>query len=171
MPSVCSIVIHMPFWGEVDSIFTFFCMQAIHPKRWFPRFQDSADNFEFSAERLSENAKSIKITLFAELLTAISPIYVQSLLNLSTKTLKHTICSTKMPHWHQILVIFMIYAILSRNFAVRMYALFPQISLDWKTEFRRRYPFLDVWLVLWYWCYSTQAGVCVTQTGASARVA
>ena len=24
-------------------------------------------------------------------------------------------------------------------------ALFPQISLDWKTEFRRRYPFLDVW--------------------------
>ena len=35
-----------------------------------------------------------------------------------------------MPHWHQIFVIFMIYAILSRNFA----------------EFRRRYPFLDVWL-------------------------
>ena len=32
--------------------------------------------FEFSAERLSENAKSIKITLFAELLTVISPIYV-----------------------------------------------------------------------------------------------
>ena len=118
----------------------------IHRKRWFPRFQESADNFEFSAERLSENAKSIKITLFAELLTAISPIYVQSLLNLSIKTLKHTICSTKMPHWHQILVIFMIYAILSRNFAVRMYALFPQISLDWKTEFRRRYPFLDVCL-------------------------
>ena len=27
-----------------------------------------------------------------------------------------------------------------------MYALFPQISLDWKTEFRRRYPFLDVWV-------------------------
>ena len=50
-----------------------------------------------------------------------------------------------MPHRHQILVIFMIYAILSQNFAVRMYALFPQISLDWKTEFRRRYPFLDVW--------------------------
>ena len=118
--------------------------EVIHPKRWFPRFQESADNFEFSAERLSENAKSIKITLFPELLTAISPIYVQSLLNLSIKTLKHTICSTKMPHWHQILVIFMIYAIMSRNFAVRMYALFPQISLDRKTEFRRRYPFLDV---------------------------
>ena len=35
-----------------------------------------ADDFEFSAERLSGNAKSIKITLFGELLTVISPIYV-----------------------------------------------------------------------------------------------
>ena len=34
---------------------------------------------------------------------------------------------------------------MSRNFAVSMNALFPQISLDWKTEFRRCYPFLDVW--------------------------
>ena len=100
--------------------------------------------FKFSAERLSENAKTINITLFAELLTAISPIFVQSLLNLSIKTLKHTIFSTKMPHWHQILGIFMIYAILSQNFAIRIYALFLQIALDWKTEFRRRYPFLDV---------------------------
>ena len=56
---------------------------TIHPKRWFPRLQESTDNFEFSAEGLSENAKSIKITLFAELLTVISPNYVQSLLNLS----------------------------------------------------------------------------------------
>ena len=47
---------------------------SIHPKRWFPRFQESADNFEFSAERLSEKTKSIKITLFAELLTVIFPI-------------------------------------------------------------------------------------------------
>ena len=31
-----------------------------------PGSPDSADNFEFSAERLSENTKSIKITLFAE---------------------------------------------------------------------------------------------------------
>ena len=29
--------------------------------------------FEFSAERLSDNAKTIKITLFTELLTVISP--------------------------------------------------------------------------------------------------
>ena len=51
----------------------------ILPKSESPGSPDSADNFEFSAERLSENAKSIKITLFAELLTVISPIYVQSL--------------------------------------------------------------------------------------------
>ena len=53
----------------------------------------------------------------------------------------YTVCRAIDCH---ILVIFMINAILSQNFAVRMYALFPQISLDWKTEFRRRYPFLDV---------------------------
>ena len=70
---------------------------SIHPKRWFPRFQESADNFEFSAERLSEIAKSIKITLFAELLTVISPNYVQSLLNFSMKTLTHSIFSKKCP--------------------------------------------------------------------------
>ena len=51
----------------------------IHSKSWIRWIQKSADDFEFSAERLSENAKSIKITLFAELLTVISPIYVQSL--------------------------------------------------------------------------------------------
>ena len=35
---------------------------------------------------------------------------------LSIKTLKHTIFSMKIPHWHQILVIIMIYALLSVNF-------------------------------------------------------
>ena len=35
--------------------------------------EKSADDFEFSAEKLSENAKSIKIALFAERLTVISP--------------------------------------------------------------------------------------------------
>ena len=53
---------------------------------------------------------------------------------LSIKTLKHTIFSMKIPHWHQILVIFMIYALLSRNFDVRIYALFPQIFGNWKVE-------------------------------------
>ena len=43
---------------------------------------ESTDTFEFSAEGLYENAKGIKITLFAELLTVIYPNYVQSLLNL-----------------------------------------------------------------------------------------
>ena len=51
---------------------------------------------------------------------------------LSIKTLKRTILSMKIPHWHQILVIFMIYALLSRNFDVRIYALFPQIF--WKLK-------------------------------------
>ena len=36
--------------------------------------------FEFSAERFSENAKTIKITLFTELFTVISLNYIQSLL-------------------------------------------------------------------------------------------
>ena len=35
-------------------------MWNIHPNSWFPRFPESADNFEFSAERLSENAKTEK---------------------------------------------------------------------------------------------------------------
>ena len=52
---------------------------CILPKSESPGSPDSADSLEFSAERLSENAKSIKITLSAELLMAISPIYVQSL--------------------------------------------------------------------------------------------
>ena len=63
------------------------------------------------------------------------PLFMFSHCNkLSIKTLKHTIFSTKMPHWHQILVIFMIYALLSQNFAVRIYALFPQIFGDWNVE-------------------------------------
>ena len=94
--------------------------QCIHPKRWFPRFQESADNFEFSAERLSEIAKSIKITLFAELLTVISPNYVQSLLNFSMKTLKHSIFSKKCP--------------IHTKFFVAIYALFPQIFWNWKAQ-------------------------------------
>ena len=47
-----------------------------------------ADDSEFSAERLSENAKCIKIIVFAELLTAISSIYVQSLQQIVNKNIK-----------------------------------------------------------------------------------
>ena len=56
--------------------------------------EKSADDFEFSAERLSENAKSIKMTLVAGLLTIISPIMYSHCNKLSIKTLKHTIFST-----------------------------------------------------------------------------
>ena len=74
---------------------------------------ESTDTFEFSAEGLYENAKGIKITLFAELLTVIYPNYVQSLLNFSMKTLKHSIFSKKCP--------------IHTKFFVAIYALFPQI--------------------------------------------
>ena len=40
----------------------------------------------------------------------------------------------KIPHWHQIIVIFMIYTLLSRNFDVRIYAVFPQIFGNWKVD-------------------------------------
>ena len=82
---------------------------------------------------------------------------------LSIKTLKHTIFSMKIPHWHQILVIFMIYALLSRNFDVRIYALFPQIFGNWKVDsadfftFRMYASFLTLCPTLeWSWeilCY------------------
>ena len=35
-------------------------VQVIHPKRWISWIPESTDNFELSAERLSENAKTIK---------------------------------------------------------------------------------------------------------------
>ena len=65
--------------GVVFQLFHLGGIRGIHSKSWIRWIQKSADDFEFSAKRLSENAKSIKITLFAELLTVISPIYVQSL--------------------------------------------------------------------------------------------
>ena len=44
--------------------------------------------FEFSAEKLSEDAKCIKIILFAEPLMVISFIYVQSLQEIVNKSIK-----------------------------------------------------------------------------------
>ena len=59
---------------------------------WSP---DSADNFKFSAERSSQNAKRINITLFATLF----PLFMFSHWNkLSIITSKQTIFSTEMPH-------------------------------------------------------------------------
>ena len=54
--------------------------------------------FEFSAEGLSENAKSIKITLFAELLMVFLLFLFSHCNKLSIKTRNHTLFSTKMPH-------------------------------------------------------------------------
>ena len=132
-----------------QDLFTFGASPKLHPT-WRVRayilkvgfngwIQKSADDFEFSAERLSENAKCIKIIVFAELLTAISSIYVQSLQQIVNKNIKTF--PRKMPNWHQIPVIFMIYSLLSRNFAVRIYALFPQIFLDWKAKSADFYTF------------------------------
>ena len=79
---------------------------------------------QFFAERLSETAKSIKITLFAEPLTVISPIYV------------HSKCSVKIVNKN-----FKTHYILNKNATltpcscnfydfVRIYASFPQIFGD-----------------------------------------
>ena len=97
--------------------------------------------FEFSAEKLSEDAKCIKIILFAEPLMVTSFIYVQSLQEIVNKSIKHTIFSIKMPNWHQIPANFMIHALLSRNFAVRVYALFPQIFWDRRAKSADFYTF------------------------------
>ena len=75
---------------------------VIHPKRWFPRLQESADNLEFS-----EKYQDYTVC------KAIDCHFPYLCLVIAINTLKHIIFSTKMSHWHQILVIFMIYALLS----------------------------------------------------------
>ena len=49
------------FWNP--HVYT--CIHVHIQKRWIPWFLESADNFENFAERLSQNAKTIKITLVA----------------------------------------------------------------------------------------------------------
>ena len=53
-------------WFQIFWHFAFLWCIVFHWRRipWIP---ESADNFEFSAERLSENTKTIKTTLFSEL--------------------------------------------------------------------------------------------------------
>ena len=65
---------------------------------------------------------------------AFDPNYVQSLLNLWIKTLKHSIFSTKMPHWHHFLWFIMICALLLRNFLLQFRHFFPQIFWNWKAQ-------------------------------------
>ena len=96
--------------------------------------QKSADDFEFSAERLSENAKCIKIIVFAELLTAISSLYVQSLQQIVNKNMKtHYFLNknaTLTPNSCEFYD--------SRNFVAEFcrqsLRTFPQIFWDWKSE-------------------------------------
>ena len=54
-----------------------FGLGVIH-KKVVPASAELRRQFEFSAEGLSEKAKSIKIALFAELLTVVSLIYLKS---------------------------------------------------------------------------------------------
>ena len=42
-------------------------MNYIHSKKWIPWIPDSAENFEFSAERLSENVKTINSAMCVEI--------------------------------------------------------------------------------------------------------
>ena len=53
---------------------------TIHPKRWFPQTM-----LNFPQKDCLRTREVSRITLFAELLTVISPNFVQSLLNLSIK--------------------------------------------------------------------------------------
>ena len=43
------------------------CPLPIHSKKWIPWIPESAENFEFSAERLSENAKTINSAMCVEI--------------------------------------------------------------------------------------------------------
>ena len=83
-------------------------------KKMVPRFPESADNFEFSAERLSENAKSFKITI----------MFSHYCLN---KRIKRNFVA---------------------KFVVRIYALFPQICLDWKNRILQTLSFFGCMIIL-----------------------
>ena len=124
----------------------------ILPKSESPGSPDSADSFEFSAERFLRTRKVSKLHCLQSYWLSF-PLFMFSHCNkLSIKTLKHTIFSTKMPHWHQILVIFMIYAL----FFVAIYALFPQICWGWKAKSADFYILgcMDLWHLkfhdIWY---------------------
>ena len=46
---------------------TWWWISCIHPKSWFHWFPETADKFEFSAERLSENVKTINSAMCVEI--------------------------------------------------------------------------------------------------------
>ena len=75
------------------------------------------------------------------------PLFMFSHCNkLSIKTLKHTIFSTTMPHWHQILVIFMIYALLSR-FVLSQFTHFFRRSFETEKQNPQTLSPLEGWMV------------------------
>ena len=76
----------------------------------------------------------------AGLLLPFLPNYDQSLLKSKIKTFKHITFSTKIPFWHQILVILMIYGLLLQNFVIKIYA----NLLILKNKLRKLFCFLDV---------------------------
>jgi len=137
---------------------------AIHPKRRNLRKWNSADNLNF-LQRDCLRTRNVSRLYCLQSYWWSFPLFIFSHCNkLSIKTLKHTIFSMKIPHWHQILVIFMIYALLSRNFDVRIYALFPQIFGNWKVDSADFFTFrmyavdishLPKWPSLWRWYWYT----------------
>ena len=48
-------------WVERGQLFVL--AGTIHSKSWFRWFPETAENFEFSAERLSENAKTVNSSM------------------------------------------------------------------------------------------------------------
>ena len=71
-------------------------------KRRFLRLQNSADNLNFPQKYCLRTRAVSRITQFAELLTVISPNYVQPLLDLSVKTSKYILNknATLIPNSH-----------------------------------------------------------------------
>ena len=97
--------------------------------------------FKFSAERLSENAKTISLSPWK--LTIL-----QCVTNKGQEVLKSLAKKPKISDYHVLgvrsfyillsngafLDFLLIYALLSQKFYVEIYALFPQIFCDWKAD-------------------------------------
>ena len=129
--------------GNTNNKFcVFLCLSSgIHSNSWIRWMQKSADDFEFSAERLSENAKCIKIIVFAELLTAISSIYVQSLQQIVNKNIKTHYIPKKNATLTPNSCDFYDLLTFVAKFCGQNLRTFPQIFLDWKAKSADFYTF------------------------------
>ena len=104
--------------------------------------------FKFSAERLSENAKTISLSHW-------KLIMLQCFTNKGQKVLKSIAkkgqniwltCSCIQIFWHFLsngafLDFLLIYALLKQNLYVEIYALFPQNFCDWKADSANYFAF------------------------------